>query len=76
LPAIVAAATVDPGGTMSHSEATELAFLRHQLRELLRSHNPSAAAEPLSRLRAVATGDSEIGAEYARWAFRFEMLAA
>ncbi|MBK9032529.1 MAG: hypothetical protein IPL61_14665 [Myxococcales bacterium] len=61
---------------MSHREAKELASLRHQLREHLRSQDPAAAAAPLTRLHEVAAGDTDLRAEYQRWAFRFELLAA
>ena len=36
----------------------------------------NAAAAPLSKLRQVSTDDIELRAEYERWAFRFELLAA
>ena len=61
---------------MSNREAKELAFLRHQLREHLLAQNVDGAAAPLSRLHEVAAGDRELRAEYERWAFRFELLAA
>ncbi|MBL8621717.1 MAG: hypothetical protein JNK64_10450 [Myxococcales bacterium] len=61
---------------MSNREAKELAFLRHRLREHLLAQDASGAAEPLLRLNEVAAGDQELRAEYARWAFRFELLAA
>jgi hypothetical protein len=62
--------------TMSYREAKELAFLRHQLREHLLAQDVRAAADPLSKLRQVSTDDAELRAEYERWAFRFELLAA
>ncbi|MBP8810776.1 MAG: hypothetical protein KBG48_21290 [Kofleriaceae bacterium] len=61
---------------MSQREARELALLRHQLREHLLAQDARAAAAPLSRLLEVAHGDRELAAEYERWAFRFELLAA
>ena len=64
---------------MSNHEAKELAFLRHQLREHLLTQDVRAAAAPLTRLQQVAvaaTGDADLRAEYERWAFRFELLAA
>ncbi|MEZ4404034.1 MAG: hypothetical protein R3B06_28690 [Kofleriaceae bacterium] len=61
---------------MSHREAQELAYLRHQLRESLLARDPGAAASALVRLRHVASGDAELLAEHARWAFRFQLLAA
>jgi hypothetical protein len=61
---------------MSNREATELAFLRHQLREHLLAQDVRGAVIPLSRLHDVAEGDRELRAEYERWAFRFELLAA
>jgi hypothetical protein len=61
---------------MSQREAHELAFLRQQLREHLRTQDPQGAAVPLTRLHEVAKDDRELRAEYARWAFRFELLAA
>lgn len=61
---------------MSQREAKELAFLRHQLREHLRAQDHRGAVVPLTRLHEVARDDRELRAEYARWAFRFELLAA
>lgn len=61
---------------MSTREAKELAFLRHQLREHLLAQDARAAAAPLSQLRQVSTHDAELRAEYERWAFRFDLLAA
>ena len=61
---------------MSYREAKELAFLRHQLREHLLAQDVRGAADPLSKLRLVSTDDAELRAEYERWAFRFELLAA
>jgi hypothetical protein len=64
---------------MSYREAKELAFLRQALRERLRAQDVHGAVIPLGRLREVAAADSadhELKAEYERWAFRFEMLAA
>lgn len=63
---------------MSYREAKELAFLRQALRERLRAQDVDGAVIPLGRLREVAAadGDHELVAEYERWAFRFELLAA
>lgn len=61
---------------MSHREAKELAFLRHQLRERLLAQDVRGAADPLAKLHQVSTEDAELRAEYERWAFRFGMLAA
>ena len=64
---------------MSYREAKELAFLRQVLRERLRAQDASGAIIPLTRLREVADADGadhELRAEYERWAFRFELLAA
>lgn len=61
---------------MSYREARELAFLRQSLRERLIAQDVAGATVPLTRLREVAIGDTELRAEYERWAFRFELLAA
>ena len=61
---------------MSYREAKELAFLRQALRERLIAQDVNGAVIPLGRLREVATGDHELKAEYDRWLFRFELLAA
>jgi hypothetical protein len=62
---------------MSYREAKELAYLRHALRERLNAQDAHGAVIPLTRLREVAAaGDGELRAEYQRWAFRFELLAA
>ena len=61
---------------MSYREARELAFLRQSLRERLVAQDVAGASAPLTRLREVAVGDAELRAEYERWAFRFELLAA
>jgi hypothetical protein len=64
---------------MSYREAKELAFLRQALRERLNAQDAHGAVLPLTRLREVAASDHtdhELRAEYERWAFRFEMLAA
>lgn len=61
---------------MSNREARELASLRHQLREHLLAQDAGGALVPLTRLHEVAAGDRELRAEYERWAFRFELLAA
>lgn len=63
---------------MSYREAKELAFLRQALRERWNAQDKGGAVIPLGRLKevAVAEGDHELVAEYERWAFRFELLAA
>ena len=61
---------------MSYREAKELAFLRQALRERLIAQDVNGAVIPLGRLREVAIGDHELKAEYDRWSFRFELLAA
>ena len=61
---------------MSVREAKELAVLRQALRDRLTAQDPGGACDVLTRLREVATGDVELSAEYERWAFRFELLAA
>jgi hypothetical protein len=61
---------------MSYREAKELAFLRQALRERLIAQDVDGATRALGRLREVASGDAELRAEYERWAFRFELLAA
>ena len=61
---------------MGYREARELAELRQALRDRLMSQDPEGAVTPLARLRQVAEGDLELRAEYERWSFRFEMLAA
>jgi len=61
---------------MSYREAKELALLRQSLRERLMAQDTSGATSPLARLREVASTDPELRAEYERWAFRFELLAA
>ncbi len=61
---------------MGYREARELAELRQQLRERLMSQDTEGAVTPLIRLRQVAEGDLELRAEYERWSFRFELLAA
>jgi hypothetical protein len=61
---------------MSYREALELAELRHLLRERLMAQDVVGATTPLARLRQVAGGDVELRAEYERWSFRFELLAA
>ncbi|KAB2910126.1 MAG: hypothetical protein F9K40_03385 [Kofleriaceae bacterium] len=64
---------------MSYREARELAFLRQALRDRLIAHDVAGAVIPLGRLREVAAAESadhELRAEYERWAFRFELLAA
>ncbi len=61
---------------MSYREAKELAELRHLLRERLMAQDVDGATGALSRLRQVAGGDIDLRAEYERWSFRFELLAA
>ena len=61
---------------MGYQEARELAELRQVLRERLMSQDTTGAAIPLARLRQVSEGDIELRAEYERWSFRFELLAA
>ena len=61
---------------MSYREATELATLRQWLRERLDAQDPDGAVQPLRRLREVAGADTELRAEYERWSFRFDLLAA
>ena len=61
---------------MGYREAKELAELRQELRERLIAQDCDGAVRALDRLRQVATGDLELRAEYERWSFRFELLAA
>lgn len=61
---------------MGYQEAKMLAELRQELRERLMTQDPDGAVTPLARLRQVAEGDLELRAEYERWSFRFELLAA
>lgn len=61
---------------MGYREAKELAELRQVLRERLMSQDTMGAVIPLARLRQVAEGDLELRAEFERWSFRFELLAA
>ena len=61
---------------MIDREATELAALRQELRDRLMALDCAGAAGALTRLREVADGDLELRAEYERWSFRFELLAA
>lgn len=61
---------------MSVREAKELAGIRQALRDRLIAQDADGAELALSRLREVASGDDELSAEYERWAFRFELLAA
>ena len=61
---------------MSVHEAKELADLRQVLRDRLVAQDAGGASDVLTRLREVASGDHELNAEYERWAFRFELLAA
>jgi len=61
---------------MSVREAKELAGLRQALRDRLTAQDADGATNVLIRLRAIASGDDELCAEYERWAFRFELIAA
>jgi hypothetical protein len=61
---------------MGYREAKELAALRQELRDRLMRQDVAGAVTPLARLRQVADGDLELRAEYERWSFRFELLAA
>jgi hypothetical protein len=61
---------------MSYREAKELALLRQTLRDRLAALDSSGASPALSRLRDFADSDTDLRAEYERWAFRFELLAA
>jgi hypothetical protein len=61
---------------MSYAEAKELAELRHALRTCLVRQDVRAATGVLARLRAVVGADLDLRAEYERWSFRFELLAA
>lgn len=61
---------------MSVREAKELAGIRQALRDHLIAQDADGAETALSRLREVASGDDELSAEYERWAFRFELIAA
>jgi hypothetical protein len=61
---------------MSVREAKELAGIRQILRDRLTAQDAAGATVALVRLREVAVADAELAAEYERWAFRFELLAA
>jgi hypothetical protein len=61
---------------MGYQEAKMLAELRQELRDRLMLQDTDGAVTPLARLRVVAEGDLELRAEYERWSFRFELLAA
>jgi len=61
---------------MHDREARELAELRRRLREGLIAQDVAGAGAPLARLREVAGDDMELRAEFERWSFRFELLAA
>jgi hypothetical protein len=61
---------------MGYQEARELAELRQMLRERLLAQDCEGAIAVLARLREVAEGDIELRAEYERWNFRFELIAA
>jgi hypothetical protein len=64
---------------MGYREARELARIRHELRERLMSCHHEGADDLLARLRATAERFAlvapELGGEYERWRFRFELLA-
>ncbi len=77
LPAVITRSTVgEQEADMSVFEAKELADLRQTLRDRLIAQDAGGATDVLTRLREVASGDDELSAEYERWAFRFELLAA
>jgi hypothetical protein len=61
---------------MNYREAKELALLRQTLRDRLAALDADGANPALVRLRDFADSDNELRAEYERWAFRFELLAA
>ena len=61
---------------MSVREAKELAGLRQALRDRLVAQDAGGASDVLVRLHELSHGDDELSAEYERWAFRFELLAA
>jgi hypothetical protein len=61
---------------MSYREAKELAFLRQFLRERMLARDVGGATGALRRLRELVGADIELRAEYERWSFRFELLAA
>ena len=61
---------------MRYHEARELADLRQRLRDHLIAQDAAAASTTLQRLREVADDDMDLRAEYERWSFRFELLAA
>lgn len=61
---------------MSVREAKELAGLRQALRDHLIAQDAGGVSDVLTRLHEIADGDVELSAEYERWAFRFELLAA
>lgn len=61
---------------MNYREAKELALLRQTLRDRLAALDASGASPALCRLRDFADSDDDLRAEYERWAFRFELLAA
>lgn len=61
---------------MSVHEAKELAVLRQTLRDRLTAQDAGGATGVLVRLHEIASGDLELSAEYERWAFRFELIAA
>lgn len=61
---------------MNYREAKELALLRQTLRDKLAALDADGASPALTRLRDFASSDTELRAEYERWAFRFELLAA
>jgi len=61
---------------MNYREAKELALLRQTLRDRLAALDATGATAALIRLRDFADNDNDLRAEYERWAFRFELLAA
>lgn len=61
---------------MSDREARDLADVRRELRERLMHLDWVGAVDALATLRDAAGADLDLRAEYERWAFRFELLAA
>ncbi len=60
---------------MSYREAKELAQLRQVLRDGLTTNDVRGVWPALERLRQFAGIDSDLRAEYDRWAFRFELIS-